>query len=315
MLQRFSSLFLSFFLAIVSYAQETGLGSIHFTTSTKSEKAQEHFITGTLLLHSFEYEDAAEAYRLAQKEDPEMVMAYWGEAMTYNHPIWFQQDREEALSVLLKLGKTATERTAKTPIEMERDWLAAIEVLYGEGDKAVRDERYADYMLNLYQKYPDDNEVAAFCALSILGSSHGGRDEYKYMRSASIVEEVYQKNPDHPGALHYLIHSYDDPVHAPLGMRAAQLYARVAPFAAHALHMPSHIFVAMGMWDEVISSNEHSSAAADARRKRKDLGVDARGYHSLHWLQYGYLQKGRTTDAMRLLIDMEHDFNESKMER
>ena len=121
--------------------------------------------------------------------------------------------------------------------------------------------------------------------------------------------------PKHPGGLHYLIHSYDDPVHAPLGMRAARSYARVAPEAAHALHMPSHIFVAMGMWEEVVSSNEASSSAADARRYRKKLGVDSRGFHSLHWLEYGYLQQGRFVKAQQLLEDMKRDFAKSGSRR
>ncbi|HSB14833.1 MAG TPA: tetratricopeptide repeat protein, partial [Bryobacteraceae bacterium] len=123
----------------------------------------------------------------------------------------------------------------------------------------------------------------------------------------TVVEEVFLKNSEHPGALHYLIHSYDDPIHAPLGLRSARIYARVAPQAAHALHMPSHIFVAMGMWDEVIASNEDSWAASEARVKRKNLPLEDRGYHSLWWLQYGYLQQGRFEDARRALGIVEQD--------
>jgi predicted Zn-dependent protease len=121
------------------------------------------------------------------------------------------------------------------------------------------------------------------------------------MQAAAIVEEVFAENPRHPGALHYLIHCYDDPVHAPLGLRAASIYANVAPEAAHALHMPSHIFVALGMWDEYVKANQDSWAASEARVRRKSLGLEHRGYHALWWLEYGYLQQGRLRDARRLL--------------
>jgi len=287
---------------------------IDFPTSGDGE-AQQYFIEGTLLLHSFEFEDAAEAYQQAQQLDPDFAMAYWGEAMTYYHPLWDYHNAEKAQAALQKLGATPAERRAKAITPKEKDWLQAVEILFAEGDQREQIEAYSDFMLPLYEKYPDDHEIASFYAISILGTSFDGRDPYKYMRAAAIVEEVYAENEYHPGALHYLIHAYDDPVHAPLGMRAAKRYAQVAPAAAHALHMPSHIFVAMGMWPEVVASNEESSAAADARRARKNLGVDSRGYHSLHWLEYGYLQQERYEDAERLLWDMNRDFEESQSRR
>ena len=296
------------------WAQEAGLGKIDFPTSG-SEAAQPHFLQGVLLLHSFEYEDAAEAFQQAQQIDTGFVMAYWGEAMTHNHPIWHRQYQEKAVKALEKLAATPEARIAKARTPIEKDWMRAVEILFGEGEKEERDVAYSAFMEQLHEKYRKDHEIAAFYALSILGSSHGGRDEYKYMRAASVVEEVYSQNPEHPGALHYLIHSYDDPIHAPLGMRAARKYAKVAARAAHALHMPSHIFIAMGMWEEVVASNEASTAAADARRYRKKLGVDSRGYHSLHWLQYGYLQQGRYTKARQLLEDMKRDYAKSGSRR
>jgi tetratricopeptide (TPR) repeat protein len=127
------------------------------------------------------------------------------------------------------------------------------------------------------------------------------------MKAAAILEETLARNPEHTGALHYLIHCYDDPVHAPLGLRAARLYAKVAPQSAHALHMPAHIFVAMGMWDEAVASNEASWAASEARVKRKRLPLENRGFHSLWWLEYSYLQQGRFEDARRALSTVEQD--------
>jgi len=306
------SLVLAFPACGAVWAEE--LGDIDFKATGKAE-AQPLFMKGVLLLHSFEYEDAAEAFQAAQKVDPDFAMAYWGEAMTHNHPLWAQQDRAAALAALGKLAPTPEARRAKIKTERERAYFHAVETLYGEGDKRDRDYRYEAAMAALAAKYPKDRDAAAFHALSILGTNHDGRDFAKHMRAAAIVEEVYEANPRHPGALHYLIHCYDDPIHASLGLRAARRYAKVAPDAAHALHMPSHIFVGLGMWDRVVSSNEESAAAADARRARKKLDVNARGFHSLWWLQYGYLQQGRVDKARALLNRMAKDVAESGSQR
>ncbi|MCF6223634.1 MAG: hypothetical protein L3J34_07890 [Flavobacteriaceae bacterium] len=154
-------------------------------------------------------------------------------------------------------------------------------------------------MKKLNLKYPDNHEVKAFYALSLLGSVSDGRDDEIYGKGAKIAQGIIEENPNHPGALHYLIHSYDDPKHANLALDAAYSYAKVAPDASHALHMPSHIFVAMGMWDEVVKSNENSYQASVNRMERKKLDNDARGYHAFHWLEYGYLQQNRFEDAKK----------------
>jgi tetratricopeptide (TPR) repeat protein len=156
-------------------------------------------------------------------------------------------------------------------------------------------------MARLHKTYPGDQDAAALYALALLTTSHEGRDFRIYMRAAAVVEEVFAKNPRHPGAAHYLIHCYDDPVHAPLGLRAANVYAGIAPTASHALHMPAHIFLALGDWDRVVASNEDSWAASEARIARKGLGPEQRDYHSLWWLNYGYLQQSRLADARRTI--------------
>jgi tetratricopeptide (TPR) repeat protein len=295
-------------------AQTGDLGEIDFPTSGSPE-AQEYFIRGALLLHSFEYADAAEAFREAQLLDPDFAMAYWGEAMTYNHSLWSEQDREAAWEVLERLGSTTEARLAKATGEREKGYLQALEVLYGEGTKLERDRAYAEAMRRLHEQYPDDNEAQAFYALAILGTAHDGRDHETYMRAAAQAEEVFRDNHRHPGAVHYLIHSYDDPVHAPLGLRAAQAYSEIAPAASHAQHMISHIFVALGYWDEVVLANERAVEVADERVQRKDLPVDARNYHALHWLAYGYAQQGRYDDARDLLEQMNADAEESGSSR
>jgi tetratricopeptide (TPR) repeat protein len=296
----------------VARAQE--LGTIDFPTSG-SAAAQPMFIKGVLLMHSFEYEDAREAFVEAQKADPGFAMAYWGEAMTFNHPVWQRTSPDLAKAALARLAPTPDARRARAPTEKEKDWLGAVERLFGTGEKLARDLAYADAMKRMHDKYPADDEVASFYALAILGTSHGGRDFSIYMRAAALVEQVYTKNPQHPGAAHYLIHAYDDPVHAPLGLRYADAYSKIAPSASHALHMPSHIYVAMGMWDEAAAINERSVKSADARREARKLDVDQRGFHALLWLVYSYTQQGRYEDARGILAQMEAAAKESGSER
>ncbi len=195
--------------------------------------------------------------------------------------------------------------------ELERDLLQAVEVLYGEGDKLDRDQAYAKFMGELYEKYPGNHEIAAFYALSQLGAVPVGQDEEAYERGARIADGILRENPNHPGALHYMIHSYDNPGHARLARNAADSYAVVAPDAAHALHMPSHIYVALGMWDEVVSSNIDSWEASVDRMHRKDLSLDAQSYHAFHWLLYGYLQRGQRDSAFSIMQEMARYTSES----
>ncbi|HMG89317.1 MAG TPA: hypothetical protein VK589_04635 [Chryseolinea sp.] len=279
------------------------LGDVAFKV-TGSEAANELFIKGHLLMHSFEYDDAAELFRLAQQEDTSCVMAFWGEAMTYNHPIWQQQDYEKGKAALEKLGVSHEARIRKTSSQLEKDFLNAADILYGDGTKPDRDKAYAEFMGSLYEKYPGNHEVAALYALSLLGSVTLGRNEEIYQKSANISESILKDNPNHPGALHYLIHADDDPLHAGEALAAANEYSLVAPDASHALHMPTHIFVALGMWDKVIELNVKSWRSSQERKAKKNLTNDDLGYHSFFWLEYGYLQKGRNEDARNLLDEM-----------
>lgn len=286
------------------------LGHIDFPTSG-SPAAQARFLRGVLLLHSFEYDDAAGEFREAQKLQPDFAMAYWGEAMTHNHPLWKERDRDAALKVLERLAATPEMRQAKAPTRREKMYLETVELLYADGEKAARDRAYAGAMLRLHEEFPRDLDAASFYALSLLGTCEARRDFATYMRAAAIVEEVFASNPLHPGAVHYLIHSYDDPIHAPLGMRAARVYAKIAPAATHALHMPSHIFLALGMWDEVALSNEASWKASVERAQRLSLPSDAHSFHALSWLEYAYLQQGRYAEARQTLARMEEDARSS----
>jgi tetratricopeptide (TPR) repeat protein len=226
-------------------------------------------------------------------------MAYWGEALSHNMPLWGEQDLEAARAVLARLAPTREARLAKAPTERERGYLAAVEDLYGDGSKEERDAAYNKALGELAARHPDDLDARSFYALSWLGLSGAVRDTANYMRGAAEAEAVYELNRRHPGALHYLVHAYDDPVHAPLGLRAARLYGKVAPAAAHAQHMPSHVFFALGMWDDAIEAN----VAALATERAAGRG----GYHPLEWLAYAYLQQGRRDEAARLVQVVEGD--------
>jgi tetratricopeptide (TPR) repeat protein len=292
--------------AATARAQQSSLGKVVFPTSG-SEKAQQHFIRGVAALHSFWYEEALDAFREATKVEPEFMMGYWGEAMAHNHPLWSEQDAEAARKVIAKI-KDSPKLTQR-----ERAFLNAVKALYGEGDKRARDQAYSEAMEKMYHDYPDDLEVASFYSLSLLGLWRPGDKGYRHQAKAgAIALDVYQKNPDHPGAAHYIIHSFDDPEHAILALPAARRYAEIAPDAHHARHMPSHIFLQLGMWPEAAASNEAAWAVSDAWVRRKNLSISLRDYHSLHWLLYVYLQQGRYSKAEELLSLMQKTMRESK---
>lgn len=303
------SIFLIIFLFVqcknkdTAVTPEANLGKVEFSV-TGMEEAIPYFEEGLLLLHSFEFEDAAEKFVEAQNIDSNFVMAYWGEAMSYNHPLWRERYTEDGLAALQKLADTREERRSMAKTPLEKELIQAVEILYGEGDKKELDVAYKNHMEMLHKKYPEHHEVAAFYALSLLGAANDGRDVESYEKGARIAQGIINENPKHPGALHYLIHSYDDPDHASLALEAANSYSKVAPDAGHALHMPSHIYVALGMWDEVISSNIASYEASVSRMKKKNLDSDARGYHAFKWLMYGYLQKGNFDKAKEMVYDM-----------
>ncbi|MGE0132374.1 MAG: tetratricopeptide repeat protein [Blastocatellales bacterium] len=284
-----------FVLAFSTFAQTTQLGRVVFPTSGLRQ-AQEHFLRGVAALHSFWYEEAVEAFQAATKADPDFAMGYWGEAMTYNHPIWLQQDYEAGRKALAKI-KDTSKLTAR-----EKAFIDALRALYGEGDKMARDLAYASAMEKIYREHPDDLEAAAFYSLSLLGLVRPGDKGFqRQMKAGAIALEVYQKNPNHPGAAHYVIHSFDDPEHAILALPAARRYAEIAPAAHHAQHMPSHIFLQLGMWPEAASSNETAWRVSDDWVKSKKLALSLRDYHSNHWLTYVYCQQGRYAKAEELI--------------
>lgn len=280
---------------LVAVGAQSQLGRVDFPNSG-AQQAQEPFLKGLAALHSFWYEEALEYFQAATKADPDFAMGYWGEAMTYNHPLWAQQEAEPARRALAKIKDTAR----LTP--RERAFIAAARVLYGEGDKLQRDLAYVSAMEKIHRDNPEDLEAAAFYSLALLGAVRPGDKGYqRQMKAGAIALEVYRKNPQHPGAAHYVIHAFDDPEHAILALPAARLYADIAPAAHHAQHMPSHIFLQLGMWTEAAKSNETAWAVSDEWVKRKKLPLSLRDYHSNHWLTYVYAQQGRYREAEKLV--------------
>lgn len=276
------------------------LGEISFPTATDSAEAQDAFVQGMLLLHLFEYPYAREQFQRARQLDPDLAMAYWGEAMTHNHPIWDRQDLQAGRAVLAELGATPEERMSRTPVAREQGLLAALELLYGQGSKSERDQAYMREMERLAAEFPEDHEVQLFYALSLFGVRAGVRDIATYMLCTAIAQDVFSENPRHPGAAHYLIHGVDDPVHAVLGLRAARALGQMAPDAGHAQHMTSHIFTALGMWHDVVGANETAVRVQNAMRAEHGETPRHWGHYNF-WLLYGYLQQGRERDALALL--------------
>jgi tetratricopeptide (TPR) repeat protein len=277
---------------------DEGFGRVHMDISCPPTVAAE-FDRALALLHNFWYVRALERFNQVLTDDPGCAVAYWGAAMTYNHPFWDppSQADETAAWTLVQKGISAPEASAR-----EKLYLAAVAALYkdaGAGSKSVRDQNYRDVMAAAYTQYPDD-ETTLFYGLSILGAipegSHGFEQQEK---AAKLVEAVYARHPDHPGALHYLIHAYDDPLHAQQGLKAARAYAQAAAAVPHALHMPSHIFTRLGYWDESAATNLKGWEVSEADVRRAGESGAYRDYHILNYLEYAYIQLGRFRDAQR----------------
>ena len=287
-------------------AQASTLGKIDFPTSG-SAQAQSCFVRAVAALHSFWFEEAADQFRACTKAEPDFMMGYWGEAMTYNHPLWAQQDADSARKVLAQITDTP-KLTAR-----EKAFIGAVRALYGQGDKLTRDIAYSKAMEKIAHDYPDDMEAACFYALSLLGTVRPGDKGFsRQMRAGAIALDVYQKNPNHPGAAHYIIHAFDDPEHAILALPAARRYAEIAPEAHHARHMPAHIFLQLGMWPEEISSNISAWQASVNWVEKKGLSISLRDYHSLYWELYGFLQQGQYAKAEKLLAQKRQDLIDTK---
>jgi len=279
------------------------LGTVHFPVSCAPD-TQKTFEKGVALLHSFWYEEAEKTFLDVEKQDPKCAMAYWGEAMSLWHQLWNHPDSATIKRASGELKK-ADEAKAKT--ERERDYIRALKGFYSNDKKEDHEARagaYSAAMEGLYQKYPDDHEAAAFYALSLLASEPDNDTTFANRKKAgAILEKLFAEEPNHPGIAHYLIHTYDKPQLAQLGLPAARRYAQIAPAAPHALHMPSHIFARLGLWQDDINSNL-ASIAATRKATEMHMGGEGHQFHAMDFLVSAYLQSGREADALKVIEEV-----------
>ena len=279
------------------------LGTVHFPVSCTPD-AQKTFEKGVALLHSFWYEEAEKTFLDAEKQDPKCAMAYWGEAMSLWHQLW---DEPNAATIKRAAADLKKADKAKAPTERERDYIQALRAFYSNSKKAdhkARARAYSAALEKVYQKYPDDHEAAAFYALSLLASEPDNDTTFANRKQAgAILEKLFAAEPNHPGIAHYLIHTYDKPQLAQLGLPAARRYAQIAPSAPHAVHMPSHIFARVGDWPDSIQSNL-ASIAATRKASEMNMGGEGHQFHAMDFLIYAYLQSGRETDALKVIEEV-----------
>ncbi len=283
------------------------LGRVHFPVSCKGQ-AQKSFERAVAMLHSFWYEEAAREFAAVTQADPACAMGYWGIAMSNWYPLWYAPDPTHFGN-----GRAAVEKAKPlgATTERERDYIGAIETFFKDSDKldyVTRVQAYEKAMERVHLRSPDDREAAAFYALSLLGSAYNLPPDKTYARqkkAGEILEKIFTEQPRHPGASHYIIHSFDYPELATLALPAARNYAQIAPAVPHALHMPSHIFTRLGFWGESIESNRASATAAkDYGLKSHMDGAWDQQLHAMDYLEYAYLQRAQDLAARGVLGEL-----------
>lgn len=273
------------------------LGKVSFPTSCSPGVARD-FERSVALLHSFAYSASEESFRKVAAADPNCAMAHWGIAMSYYHQLWSAPTPAELRDGHAEIDR-ALAMNRGTP--RERQFIAAAAAYYREGNDTppLRAKAYADAMAEVARDNPKDTEAQAFYALALIATAPPEDATHaNQKRAAALLEPIYRTQPDHPGAAHYLIHAYDSAELAPRGLAAARAYSKIAPSAPHALHMPSHIFTRLGLWDDSIASNQAARAAA---RAQGDQGEEL---HAMDYLTYAYLQRGQISNAERVVANL-----------
>jgi len=280
------------------------LGTVTFPVSCATA-VQKPFERGVALLHSFWYEEAEKEFQQIAADDPHCAMAHWGVAISLWHQLWNEPDTKVIQRGRDEVHQAKTTHGPTTP--REKAYIAASAAFYSDPKKLNHDARaeaYSDAMKKVYETYPGDHEAAAFYALSLLASEpHNDETFANRKQAAAVLEKLFTIEPDHPGVAHYLIHSYDKPQLAQLGLPAARRYAQVAPAAPHALHMPSHIFARVGLWQDDINSNL-ASIAATRKTAAMHMGGEGHQFHAMSFLVYAYLQSGREAEAAKVIDEV-----------
>jgi tetratricopeptide (TPR) repeat protein len=279
------------------------LGTVHFPVSCVPS-VRKPFERGVALLHSFWYEEAEKEFKQVAKDDPKCAMAQWGLAMSQWHQLWDHPDEATTKKGLEEIEK-AQSLHART--RRERAYVGAMKAFYGgKGDYQPRAHAYVKAMEKVSRQNPNDHEAAAFYALSLLAADEGNDPDFNNNKNAAeVLEKLFAVEPDHPGVAHYLIHAYDNPKLAQLGLPAARRYAQIAPMAPHALHMPSHIFARVGLWQDDINSNL-ASVAATRKTAAMHMGDEGHQFHAMDFLVYAYLQSGRESDASTVIDEVKN---------
>lgn len=276
------------------------IGTVRFPVAC-NEAASRHVKRGLALMHHMTYEDARAAFAAAIKEDPNCVMGYWGQAMTYIHPLWSDPPSEEDFQKGQALVNKAKALVPKT--KREQAYLDAVDAYYAVGKGSDEKENLASFEKaweKVHQQFPDDLEAACLYALAHMATADPADKTYvKQKRAGAIAEKVLTQEPDHPGAHHYTIHAYDYPELAEKALPVARSYGKIAPEIPHALHMPTHIFTRLGYWEESIAMNKRSAAAA--LKHPVDGAISLHYLHALDYLAYAYLQRGEDQKAMEVL--------------
>ena len=281
------------------HAGGANLGTVNFQTSC-ALAVQADFDHAVALLHSFEYDEAGDAFLAVAKRDPSCAMAYWGAAMTHFHGLWEEVEVEAGH----KLAEQAREIAASNPktSPREKQYIEAVSAIYADPDGTahVRAKKFSDAMAEVHASNPGDDEAAIFYALSLDESADRDPNYSNQRKCGEILEPLFRKLPTHPGVTHYLIHCYDNPALAEKGIAAARNYAKIAPDSSHATHMPSHIFVRLGMWPETIQSNILSMNAAERDKMASPCQSRGNELHAMHFLQFAYLQVGQQKEAKQV---------------
>ncbi len=280
------------------HAAPATYGTVHFATSC-SPAVKDDFNRVVAMLHSFEYDTARAAFLKIAEKDPSCAMAHWGAAMTYFHGAWGEVDPENGAKEAAKARELAASNPTTTV--REKAYIDAVSAIYSEPNASVyeRAKKFAPAMEKVHQAYPDDDEAAIFYAVALYDSAGSDKSYENQRKCGEILEPLFKKLPNHPGIAHYLIHCYDNPALAQQGLSAAREYAKIAPDSAHATHMPSHIFVRLGLWQDVIDSNVQSIKVAE--RGAPPCHERGSELHAMHFLQFAYLQLGRREDAKKVV--------------